>query len=214
MSRQARWIYRDMMDVYYDKEKPLPLDIEKLCNLIGVETEEERKIVERILSFKFEKKEDGFHHERCDEEIAEYHKKAAQAKANGKLGGRPSKPKANQNKPSGFQSGSNQDAIGNQEETRLEANQEPITNSRGNANATRLPADWHPSDDDANFCNFERPDLSIEETAARFRDYWVAQPGSKGRKLDWPATWRNWVRNEKAGGGGTPKNSMGRGLSL
>lgn len=27
-----------------------------------------------------------------------------------------------------------------------------------------------------------------------FRDYWVAQPGSKGTKLDWFATWRNWVR--------------------
>ena len=27
-----------------------------------------------------------------------------------------------------------------------------------------------------------------------FRDYWVAQPGVKGRKANWSATWRNWVR--------------------
>jgi hypothetical protein len=39
--------------------------------------------------------------------------------------------------------------------------------------------------------------LSIDETAERFRDYWIAQPGVKGRKADWSATWRNWVRNEK-----------------
>lgn len=32
---------------------------------------------------------------------------------------------------------------------------------------------------------------------ALFFDYWIAQPGAKGRKLDWSATWRNWVRNEK-----------------
>jgi hypothetical protein len=29
----------------------------------------------------------------------------------------------------------------------------------------------------------------------QFYDYWISQPGAKGRKLDWFATWRNWVRN-------------------
>ncbi|RAU21090.1 hypothetical protein CU669_15155 [Paramagnetospirillum kuznetsovii] len=29
---------------------------------------------------------------------------------------------------------------------------------------------------------------------AKFGDYWRSQPGAKGVKLDWPATWRNWVR--------------------
>lgn len=28
----------------------------------------------------------------------------------------------------------------------------------------------------------------------RFRDYWTAQAGAKGRKADWAATWRNWAR--------------------
>jgi hypothetical protein len=28
----------------------------------------------------------------------------------------------------------------------------------------------------------------------RFCDHWRAQPGAKGRKADWPATWRNWMR--------------------
>ena len=28
-----------------------------------------------------------------------------------------------------------------------------------------------------------------------FRDYWRAVPGAKGRKLDWQATFRNWLRN-------------------
>jgi hypothetical protein len=28
----------------------------------------------------------------------------------------------------------------------------------------------------------------------RFRDYWIAQPGQKGVKADWQATWRNWIR--------------------
>ncbi len=28
----------------------------------------------------------------------------------------------------------------------------------------------------------------------KFRDYWTAQPGQKGVKTDWSATWRNWAR--------------------
>jgi len=68
--------------------------------------------------------------------------------------------------------------------------------SRG-APATRLPADWMPSSDDIDFCAKERSDLAPIDVADRFRDYWIAQPGAKGRKLDWSATWRNWVRNEK-----------------
>jgi len=44
----------------------------------------------------------------------------------------------------------------------------------------------------------ERPDLNIRQIAEQFKDYWIAQPGQKGVKLDWSATWRNWVRNSKA----------------
>jgi 5-methylcytosine-specific restriction endonuclease McrA len=64
--------------------------------------------------------------------------------------------------------------------------------------ATRLPADWEPNDIEVQFCKTERKDLHVETVAARFRDYWIAQPGLKGRKTDWTATWRNWVRNEKS----------------
>lgn len=129
MSRHARWIYRDMLDVYYDMEKPLPLDFELLCDEIGVESEEERRIVERLLRFKFIKAEDGYRHEICDRVIAEYHAKAETARANGKQGGRPRKQPALDEKPSGFQSGFNQDATSNQEQTGSQANQEPITNN-------------------------------------------------------------------------------------
>ena len=66
------------------------------------------------------------------------------------------------------------------------------------ATATRLPADWAASAEDIEFCNTERPELIPAQTEQRFRDYWIAQPGVTGRKADWPATWRNWVRNERA----------------
>jgi hypothetical protein len=46
-------------------------------------------------------------------------------------------------------------------------------------------------------CKQKRPDLEPLETFDAFRDWWIAQPGSKGLKLDWFATWRTWVRNQK-----------------
>jgi hypothetical protein len=36
MERLERWIYRDMLEKYYDQEKPLPADIDKVCRLIGI----------------------------------------------------------------------------------------------------------------------------------------------------------------------------------
>ena len=82
---------------------------------------------------------------------------------------------------------------------------EATSKAEAKATASRLPADWSASADDIEFCKAERPDLVPAQTEQRFRDYWIAQPGVKGRKADWPATWRNWVRNERA-----PHGAAGR----
>lgn len=71
------------------------------------------------------------------------------------------------------------------------------------ATATRLPADWQPRQGEIEYCKTERPDLDPARVAENFRDYWIAQPGVKGRKVDWSAVWRTWVRNEKKPFAGT-----------
>ena len=60
---------------------------------------------------------------------------------------------------------------------------------------SRLPTDFLFPKEWADFCHQERPDLNIQKTFDSFKDYWVAAP--KGTKLDWSATWRNWVRGQK-----------------
>lgn len=127
MSRLQRWIYRDLIDVYYDTESPLSLDLEKVCNDVGAFSDEECKIVESLLKYKFERMEDGYHHIRCDGEISDYHIKAETARTNGKAGGRPRKQIESNNKPIENQSGFNQDAISNQFETGSKTNHKPIT---------------------------------------------------------------------------------------
>jgi hypothetical protein len=64
--------------------------------------------------------------------------------------------------------------------------------------ATRLPPDWLPSELLTAWTLKERPDLDPTNVAAKFRDYWTAKPGRAGTKLDWDATFRNWVREERS----------------
>jgi hypothetical protein len=64
---------------------------------------------------------------------------------------------------------------------------------------SRLPPDWAPTEPLFAWASKERPDLDLTNTVAKFRDFWKAKPGRAGTKLDWDATFRNWVRDEKQG---------------
>lgn len=130
MSRLQRAIYRDLLDICYDTEKPLPLDMEELHDAVGANTAEEQEIVARLLRFKFIKQEDGYHHEICEKVIAEYHAKAEVAKANGAKGGRPAGSTKNPKKPSGLAVGTQQEPDRNPIATGSKPNQEPITNNQ------------------------------------------------------------------------------------
>jgi hypothetical protein len=64
--------------------------------------------------------------------------------------------------------------------------------SKKAARGTRLPADFVP---DIGFAISEgMPEAQARSAAASFVDFWRAKPGAGGVKLDWPATWRVWVR--------------------
>ena len=79
-------------------------------------------------------------------------------------------------------------------DTDTEQIQKKVNNKRG----SRLAQDWVLSKSMGVWATQERPDLDVRQVAEQFKDYWVAQAGQKGVKLDWDATWRNWVRNTKA----------------
>jgi hypothetical protein len=64
----------------------------------------------------------------------------------------------------------------------------------GNGRGTRLPDDWKPDDELRSFAT--GLGLQADQIADTFGDYWRAVAGARGRKLDWPATFRNWCRRE------------------
>lgn len=78
-------------------------------------------------------------------------------------------------------------------ESRAEAESPPSVPPRGaTKRGTRLPDGWEPDVAFAESAGLSRREVFSE--AAKFRDYWLAKPGQGGVKLDWMATWRNWVR--------------------
>jgi len=75
--------------------------------------------------------------------------------------------------------------------------------------AARLPADWKLPDDWKDWAIETRPEIDPKAEAERFADYWHGLGGQKGAKLDWLATWRNWIRgaNVSRGNGVVNKQS-------
>ena len=86
-----------------------------------------------------------------------------------------------------------QDAIP-ETETEGETKTERDKNKRG----SRLAQDFFFPKEWCDFLVEHRPELNAQQTFEKFKDYWIAQAGQKGVKLDWFATWRNWVRNTNA----------------
>ena len=71
LSRLERSIYRDMLELYYDTEKPLTDDLDKLARRCLV-ADEERGALREVLNEFFVAQDDGYHNCRADKEIAAY----------------------------------------------------------------------------------------------------------------------------------------------
>lgn len=71
--------------------------------------------------------------------------------------------------------------------------------------AKRLPVDWKLPEPWAAWARTERPDVNPEVEAPKFADFWHAKAGRDAAKLDWEATWRNWIRSAKATPGFTAR---------
>lgn len=183
LSNEEDLAYRRLLDMYYDMESKIPLDTQWVARRIRVDSE----VVMNVLNDMFDKQEDGWFHARCQETIEHYHAMAEKNRANGKLGGRRKNPVGSDSQPSA-KATNNQELITN--------NQKPIVekSQRGSRLAKDMlfPSEW------LTFCKQQRPDLQPLQTFEQFQDYWCAKPGKDGVKLDWFATWRNWVRNQKA----------------
>jgi uncharacterized protein YdaU (DUF1376 family) len=186
-------IYLKLIWLYYDTEKPLPNNLFELGMKTG--TRDNTEMLSGLLEmfFSFHSIENSWHHNRCDKEIEHYKQQLTTASKAGKA----SALKRAMNK----NSTSVEQAL-NERSTEVQPtnNQQPITNNqvKESKRGSRLSQDLIFPEEWFLFCKQERPDLEPLMTFNKFQDYWISQAGQKGVKLDWFATWRNWVRNTNA----------------
>lgn len=188
-------IYFKLINYYYDTEQPIPVETQTVIRRLRLGNHLD--LVISVLQEFFILEDDGWHHVRCDQEIEKYHEKAENNKKVGKLGGRPRKNNDLQTNPHITQT-----VFKNNPQETLTKNQEPLTKNHiievaKAPKAKRLEKDLELSKDWEDFCKTTRPDLKPQEVFDQFKDYWVSVGGQKGTKLDWIATWRNWVRNQR-----------------
>lgn len=82
---------------------------------------------------------------------------------------------------------------------------DPTPSKAKTPRATRLATDWQLPAEWEEWALTEHPSWTregVRHVADRFKDHWLAQGGANARKVDWQATWRNWVRREKTPGPG------------
>jgi uncharacterized protein YdaU (DUF1376 family) len=72
LTRLERSVYRDLIEMYYDTEQLLPLDIPAICRKILARSNEEATAVEQVLNEFFTKTSTGWYHDRCEHEIDKY----------------------------------------------------------------------------------------------------------------------------------------------
>jgi hypothetical protein len=61
----------------------------------------------------------------------------------------------------------------------------------------RLPGDFTVSAEMVSWARENAPDVDGRTATDAFKDHFRSAPGQKGVKLDWTATWRNWMRTEQ-----------------
>ena len=181
--------YRKLLDEYYLHERPLNGCITDVARQIGMKDYQAE--VAFVLKSFFTNKEDAWINKRADREITHYASKLDQASRAGKA----SAEVRRNGRSTDVQPTNNQQPITNNHKTLTSTSKTIVAKSDCAARSTRF-SDESLSESWKSFCLQERPELNPEKTFAKFRDYWIAVPGQKGSKLDWLATWRNWVRNQ------------------
>lgn len=182
LTQLERWVYRDLLDVCYDTESPLPSDHTILFRLVGARTPEHQEAVLNVIGDKFVKTENGYENVRVQSEIAKYHKKADAAR------------NANQRRwasDADLKSDANKILTKNQEPRTNNQNQKPNTRAKRDAPAGALSVD----------------DLVAEGVDLQHAQDWMRVRKDKGAKTLTKTAWES-VKTEAQKAGMTPAEAV------
>ena len=189
-------VYITLVAMMYEAEGPIPNDAKRLARLCGSTPAALKKAIDGLIDAgKITQDERGFFNRRVEIEIEKRAEKraAASASANARWKKTEQKQPSENANASIPQCGRN----ANQKPEPEKKKEEP--NGSSKKRGSRLPPEWRLPKDWGRWAMSEG--LSEDDTRTegeKFRDYWSSLPGRQAVKLDWQATWRNWVRKAVA----------------
>lgn len=82
LSWTQKFAYRELIEFYYDSEKPISNNLDDIYFRVGAKTEEQKDAVKLVLKHFFREEGDYYYHDRCEAEISHYKsKRESQSKA-------------------------------------------------------------------------------------------------------------------------------------
>ncbi len=197
----------------WDTQGPAPLDEQELCGIANCRSADEVEALRYVLARYFVNMVDGHYNERVQKEIERCNAISETRSEAGRRGANERMRKARENKRLDDKANAKQMSS---KSLASDANLIPIPSpalspsptkpapgvkersGEGTPRATRLTGEWRLPESWKVWA-VEAHGLTPQQAVTislSFRDYWIAVPGAKGCKLDWQATWRNWVRKE------------------
>ena len=167
-TRHLTWIedaaYRRLMDCYYVREMPFPLDHRQIYRLVVASTEEERAAIDTILDEFFKKTYEGYVHERCEAELKCMNEK---------------KNKASQSAQTRWRNAKDDDGA-------LPPQSERITNASDNecernANASETPCEGNAPNTNTNTNTNKTVNPTRAAPPVGFAEFWAAYPAKVGK---------------------------------
>lgn len=166
-------VYNRLLRIYYDTEKPLPVDAKAVQRLAGARRQDELAAVETVLFEFFVLADDGWHNDKADRVIAEYHAKGDKARksAEARWNARATVALSEAGDANAMRTHSERIENASTSHAERNANQEPRTNNlEEKQKATVEPA-------------VRQPD--------RFPEFWSVYPNKQGKQ----EAWKRWRKD-------------------
>lgn len=186
MPFEVKCAYRVVLDLIYMQGGELPDDARYISGLLGCSIRKWKSIREALLEAgKLSVSGDFLTNKRAEKELETLAKLQDKQREN----------RSRPNKNSDLQeprSDHTEPDTEEKEDTNVSSKKPDPKPQKG----TRLSSDWVLPKTWGVWAVAEGglPEADVRQEASKFRDYWIGVAGRNGVKLDWQATWRNWIR--------------------
>lgn len=207
LNSEEQGVYWMVCALVMSEGGPIAENHRRLAMLCGVRPSDIKRVVTSLVEKgKIVRQSDGnLSQKRAQSEVERSLNRIKTASENGSNGGRPRR-KIEQKQE-------NEKADGSSVE-KLTTNYQPPTinqiekeepDGSSKKRGTRLSQDWTLPDEWRAYAvgkGFQDRQIALE--AEKFKNHWTSQPGQRGVKVDWLATWRNWILNSGSNLGKSP----------